>query len=425
MTRHGALSIITNIQPGLLQRMIDMLSEMEATGVSDNPVVPFGKIASIHFARFVVLPSHEDNTGQPMPARLAFTTNYDLPLENHLQELISVAGKGLWRIFSMCEGFSGDSSYNEALLAAYMKSVTVKTETFYVGVGNRSVLEIKQENELRKQIEAFFDRQRPANTNEEASVIRRKVIDFVNNNPALGWAKKPVEKGSLSWRMYFWGRLVLVILLFIILLPLIIPFVMVWMLLILMTEVREKDVYSELDKTHVRELVSREKAPVQCQFSALGNVKPGGVRKLTMLFLLRMTNFLAPYLFSQGKLSGIPTVHFARWLILNNKEMVFLSNFDGNSESYLRDFINIAGKQLSLMFCHTDGYPKTRFMVFGGADDASGFMRWARRGQIITNVWYSANPSVSVSNIFHNAKIRQGLYGSMTEKEAGKWLSLF
>jgi hypothetical protein len=131
------------------------------------------------------------------------------------------------------------------------------------------------------------------------------------------------------------------------------------------------------------------------------------------------------YLFTRGKLSGIPTVHFARWIIVNEgRQMIFLSNFDGNSESYLRDFINIAGKQLSLMFCHTIGYPKTRLMVIGGADDANGFMKWARKFHTISNVWYTANKEVSVKNIFNNAKIRDGLYGRMNEKQAAQWLSL-
>jgi len=104
--------------------------------------------------------------------------------------------------------------------------------------------------------------------------------------------------------------------------------------------------------------------------------------------------------------------------------MLFLSNYDGNSEDYLLDFIHIAAKQLTLMFCHTQGYPKTRLMVFGGAKDAEGFMAWARYHQIITNVWYSANKAVSVMNIYKNNKIRNGLYGSMTEAEAQKWISI-
>lgn len=157
----------------------------------------------------------------------------------------------------------------------------------------------------------------------------------------------------------------------------------------------------------------------------MGNLKPGWIRLQTIRALLKLINFLAPYIFTKGKLSGIPTVHFARWLIINEgNQMVFLSNYDGNSESYLRDFINIAAKSLTLIFSHTVGYPKTWLMLFGGAKDAKTFMEWARCHQMITNVWYSANKDVTVNNIFNNAKIRKGLYSGMTEQEALKWLSL-
>jgi hypothetical protein len=156
----------------------------------------------------------------------------------------------------------------------------------------------------------------------------------------------------------------------------------------------------------------------------MGNLKPGWIRLQTMLFLLRLTDFLAPYIFAKGRLSGIPTVHFARWLIINEgRQMLFLSNYDGNTESYLTDFINIAAKQLTLLFSHTIGYPKTYLMIFGGAKDAKKFLDWAHHGQTVTHVWYSANPNVNVKNIFNNSKIWDGLHGTMSEQKTKEWLS--
>jgi hypothetical protein len=40
-------------------------------------------------------------------------------------------------------------------------------------------------------------------------------------------------------------------------------------------------------------------------------------------------------------------------------------------------------------------------------------------------VWYAAYPTLSVSNVIQNSSIRLGLYGSMSEKEAARWLRLF
>ena len=237
---------------------------------------------------------------------------------------------------------------------------------------------------------------------------------------------KPDPNSTPAYTLSQTLRLCLVIIIFLILLPLILPLGLIWVLIILYQELTGTNVKCSIEKPHLDELLARETGIVQNQFSAFGNVKPGWFRYHTMVALLKLTDFLAPYIFSKGALSGIPTVHFARWLILSEgRQMLFLSNYDGNSEGYLKDFIDIAAKQLTLLFSHTIGYPMTWLMVFGGAKDAKGFMQWARQNQLLTNVWYSANPSVSVKNIFQNSNIRNGLYGVMSERQASNWLRLF
>jgi hypothetical protein len=317
------------------------------------------------------------------------------------------------------------NEYDGTILENFLASHNKKAETFYVGVGYRSVQQIHNEDVLRNAINDFADSNQLNFQRLPALAVRQQIIDFVHSRPELQWARTPETPASAGWNIKFYGQLMLVILLFLLFLPVIIPFVIIWMLIMLGHEMAEKDDPDPVTNAHIRELVNRETQIVQAQFSALGNVKPGKFRLATMLFLLRATDFLAPYLFSKGKLSGIPTVHFARWLIINEgRQMLFLSNYDGNAEDYLRDFIHIAAKQLTLMFCHTQGFPRTRLMVFGGAQDAQGFMDWAIYKQIITNVWYSANTEVSVMNIYQNNKIRNGLYGTMTEAEAKKWISI-
>lgn len=423
MTRHGAYSIVVNIREGMQQPLTDLLQQIVDNDVETNNIIPFKKIKSIHFARFVVLQAGTNAYGEAIPARLAFTTNYDLPANDHLQEMVTVAGEGLWKIFSHCENFP--PAYNAATLLSYLQTHYKKAETFYAGVGYRSVTQIHNEHLLRNLINDFADRNEANFRGKSPVEIRSQIINFVNKEPGFEWALNKEAEPTLAWKFTFYSKLIAVILMLIILSPIIIPFVIAWLLIMLFHEINEKQVPNDVTKDHIRELVNRETQLVQAQFSALGNIKAGKFRLATMLFLLRTTDFLAPYLFNKGKLSGIPTVHFARWLIINNgTQMLFLSNYDGNSENYLRDFINIAAKQLTLMFCHTEGYPPTRLMVFGGAKDAQGFMEWARYKQIITNVWYSANKEVSVKNIFNNSKIRNGLYGNMTEAEARKWLSL-
>lgn len=434
MTLHGALSVKANIRTGMeegLAKLLDLIDQ----NPSDNPLVPFGKMKSIHFARFVLCPAAPDAKGHLIPAQLVFSTNYDKPRNNdtkeltpqasHIRDLTQNAGPGLWQVFSFCENFPA-GEYNETSLNHFLNTKAIKANTFYVGVGNRSVSRIRDEDQLRKTIELLLDQNREKWATLTAKQIREEVRHFIFRDPLSKWAilPEPVLTPAQTFSMTL--KLLLVILVFIILSPILIPFALIWWLIILIIELTEKDKKDSIEKDHLTTLLAREKGIVQNQFSAFGNVKPGWFRKQTMLFLLKLTDFLAPYIFSKGALSGIPTVHFARWLVISEgRQMLFLSNYDGNSEGYLRDFIDIAGKQLTLLFSHTMGYPKTYFMVFGGAKDAIGFMQWARQSQIITNVWYSANPGISVKNVFQNSKIRSGLYGNMNEKRSRAWLRLF
>lgn len=338
--------------------------------------------------------------------------------------MITFGGKGLWEVFTYCINFP-QSDYDAEKLRLYLYQNNTKANTFYVGVGYRSVQQVAKENLLREEIESFADSQRLAFTDKNPLFIREEIIRHINSHPQFQWARNPEPSPSFTWSLSHYTRLIFISLILILGFLILSPFIIIWVIIILIDEIKDHPPKNIVTKPHVRELIERETGMVQAQFSAMGNLKPGWVRLQTIRALLQLINFLAPYIFSKGKLSGIPTVHFARWLIINEgRQMVFLSNYDGNSESYLRDFINIAAKQLTLIFSHTVGYPKTRLMIFGGAKDAKSFMEWARCNQMITNVWYSANKDVTVKNIFNNSKIRKGLYGTLSKKEVIRWLRL-
>lgn len=455
MTLHGALSIIATVNTGRESALATLLEQIE-TDPGLNPLVPFAAIGSIHFARFVICPAKPDAHGNTIPCCLVFTTNYDRSTQDHLEELVRQAGPGLWKIFSHCDQFPnspantgnpdtadsadspasagnpGDaasptaSPFNPTTLKNFLASHTVKPNTFYVGVGNRSRTQIRQEAELRNDIQHFLDHNRSSLQTKDAVEIREQIRYFVSVNPASTWAMNPEPELTPAYTLSRILRLTLAIVIFLLLSPVLLPLLLIWVLIILYQELTRPNTICHVEKRHLDTLVARETGIVQNQFSAFGDVKPGWFRYHTMVALLKLTDFLAPYLFSKGALSGIPTVHFARWHVISEgRQMLFLSNYDGNSEGYLKDFIDIAAKQLTLLFSHTIGYPKTWLMVFGGAKDANGFMAWARQNQLVTNVWYSANPSVSVKNVFQNSKIRNGLYGTMSERQARNWLRLF
>jgi Dyp-type peroxidase family len=142
--------------------------------------------------------------------------------------------------------------------------------------------------------------------------------------------------------------------------------------------------------------------------------------------VLGFINFSAKYLSNQGNLAGIPSIHFARWVIVDGgRRLVFFSNFDGSWDNYLGDFIDKSHSGLTAVWSNCVGFPRTTGLTGGGATNEQQFKAYSRQSQIPTQVWYSAYRWLSVSNINNNTKIRLGLYEEMDEAATLEWLRRF
>ncbi len=100
-----------------------------------------------------------------------------------------------------------------------------------------------------------------------------------------------------------------------------------------------------------------------------------------------------------------------------------MSNYDGNLEDYMNDFINKVAWGLNIVFSNGVNYPKTRWLVKGGARDEQVYKAVLRKYQTRSQVWYAAYPGLSAINISNNAQIRAGLFQSLTPRQEQAWLS--
>ena len=91
------------------------------------------------------------------------------------------------------------------------------------------------------------------------------------------------------------------------------------------------------------------------------------------------------------------------------KSMYFASMYDGSLESYMDDFINKTAFGLNLTFSHGVGYPRTSWMLKGGAEHEQQFKDTLRRHQLPSIVWYSAYPGLTAFDLARHARIRQGI----------------
>ena len=95
-----------------IDELLDSMALKPGLADPDNPIIPFGRFPRIHFARVLLLEDHTladrtyfPNLYFPCPVRLAFLVICDGPVKEQIEELAAVAGDGLRRLFSYCEGF--------------------------------------------------------------------------------------------------------------------------------------------------------------------------------------------------------------------------------------------------------------------------------------------------------------------------------
>lgn len=463
-TSQASLLVMVPVKAGHYDELKTLLAKVanpnDGYDFEVNCIIPFAKITTLHFARILVhepspwptnkLPEYDGKVqvkGPPIPPKLLFATDFDGPLDQHIDELLDVAGPGLDQVFSHCVGWPG--SHDRAAVHGFMLRHRLASNTFYTGTMHRSVDQIHREEELHQAIERYLDENAgKADFPREPLAIRSRVRDWVFQNPEFAWARQqpgPFPKllfnpdylkqvaigallavlaaltvvvrlvtGSWSTALTVVGGLVAV------------AAVVLGAAYLYLRKLEKTDPVILQNKS-IDDLLSVEDRIVQNQMSSVIYIKePLWFRGTILRAVLAFINFSAKYLSNQGTLAGIPSIHFARWVIVDEgRRLEFFSNFDGSWENYLGDFIDKSHSGLTGVWSNCVGFPRTKNLVQEGATDEQKFKAYSRDSQIPTQVWYSAYRWLSVDNINNNSKMRLGLYGDMTAAEAGLWVRRF
>jgi hypothetical protein len=200
-------------------------------------------------------------------------------------------------------------------------------------------------------------------------------------------------------------------------------------LLVYQLRTREKadpEIAPRPEGDYVRRAAAIEDYDITNQFTVFGDLKPGRFRLWTTSFLLWLLNYSTRHIFNRGYLTRVRTIHFARWVLMNDRKRAFFaSNYDGSVESYMDDFINRVAWGINLVFSNFVGYPRTDWLIKRGARNEQVYKRLLRRHQQPTDVWYNAYPGLSVVDLERNTRIRKGIqHRAVTDREAREWLSL-
>ncbi|MEM8646396.1 MAG: hypothetical protein AAGF86_08615 [Pseudomonadota bacterium] len=174
-------------------------------------------------------------------------------------------------------------------------------------------------------------------------------------------------------------------------------------------EIIPREPAPRLDR-HVAALAEREDYDVTNQFTVVGSVKPSLFRRWLAVALLWIIDYAARHFFIRGHLGRIQTIHFARWVFINDKKrLIFFSNYDGSLEAYMDDFINKVGWGLNLAFGCGYGYPRVNWLLAGGAKEEGKFKYTLRRHQLPSDVWYKAYPGLTAYDLARNTRVHDAL----------------
>ena len=420
-TRQLPVTIVAPVRPrqlAPLRRVLERMGEDPA----GNAELPFGRLRTAHYARLVLLETSRDLDGEAIPAQLLYMSDIDEPLSRHLDDLLGLA-PGLDRVFGCCEGYPARRGVTSEARRQWLEGHMIDTQAFYVNTVGRTVVQIQRESLLRGEIEQFLDRAEW--DGRDPLEIRAAIQDYVNTRPELAWASAPaqgagpldVARDVVAVALPIAGVLAAA--------PVLVPLLPLYGALLRWHELHDMAETERPTAAHDRLLGELEDRGPQNQFSAVGFVKPGLLRRVTIGVALRGLDLASRHVFNHGSLAGVTTIHFAHWTKLDSgRRLIFASNYDGTVKSYNDDFIDKVWWGLNLVFSNGVGWPKTFLLIWGGAQDEQAFKYYLRRHQIPTQVWYSAYPDLTAVNIDNNAKIRAGLVGSMSSEEAEQWLRL-
>lgn len=412
------ITLIIPITPGNVDQLRSALKIVKQD-LAEGRKFYFSNIPTIHYARWIII-DDKDEIGNPdhEDAKLIFSSNFDGSIEDQLRDLCTISADITDHIYQYCSGYPEKHLRTPENRMNYLRQWNVPASSFYRGSPNRSLEQIRNESKLRNHLRKILDEHNFESTS--AKSIHKKLKEEIKSIPEFRWALKPFKMPGINWiGMFFTGIFLLIFSPFIILMVLIIQFFY-----------ERKDSYftlkrNELDEARIRELELDEDFEFQNQFTQLVSLKAGRMRLFAFRFMMLFSKVLIKFLFVKGKLMGIPSIHFARWVLFDdNKRVLFCSNFDGSWQQYLGDFIDKSGWGLTGIFSNTTNFPKTRFMFFGGAYDEEHFLAWSRNTEIPTQVWYNAYPELSIKNVNNNSLIRSLLFKNLSEKKAANFLKL-
>jgi len=449
VTKQSGFTIVAPVEADKIAAVTSLLDEI-GSDIKGNRHLRLAELENLHYASFVVF---EPEGSDPF---LLFEGNIDGPPRKFLEQLVAAAPAAVDLIYGHCVGYAANAASDPGAAVGYLTSRDLGVGTLYIAWRGRDVTDIHREHELRNRLGEVLDHEAATLAGQTPEAIRSRLRQVVEHDPSLAWARTvPPRPFLVTHGGKVFGALAAAPGLA--LAPVIsaavqgsnrgrrmlarVALVVMGGLLVGTGRALRSHEKADAHRAAARDweteyarwsgelshVVRRENVQGQNHLASITQVKEGRFRLATLRAVLGLVDGVAALISNRGDLSGIASIHFARWVLTADKRhLIFLSNFDGSWERYLDDFIDLASEGLTAIWTNSDnrvGFPETRWLLQEGARDEQRFKAFARVSQAPTLAWYSAYPDLTVENIANNRAIREGLFGSVADPEA--WLRRF
>lgn len=355
-----------------------------------TPPIEFRRSRRTHFARFAILTDPDRGAGR---TRLLYASIYDGTLDEHIDELVAITGQ-MDAIWGACEGYTGIGAF-----AAFIRAHAYEPAAFYIAFRNESVASINRGIDARHRREASDAVvTAPVRTSRRASGVQRLLraaplpLDVVRamvrhglTNVFFGTRQIVASLDRYPiFRVVNWltrNRMP----------PLATPFSSVPLREGGPTPAPVAGDEIPADSTDVAPSF-REDAVAQNQLTVVTVVPPAALDRVAAV--MAAIDAYAKRLAPPGSLIGISTIHFVRWLLIDEgRRLMLVSDYDGSWESYLDEFAEMIVSGLDAIWGGAVGAPPA------GARDVFAFKRFLRTHQVPADVFFSAYPNETVLNI--------------------------
>jgi hypothetical protein len=436
------LTVLAPIVPGREQPLRRTLEELglDVSGrrLGPHPTRPhihFPRCRLVHFARFAIL---DDPDRGPGRFRLLFSSNYDGSLDDHLSELVA-ATTGMDAIWGACEGYVDSRGF-----ADFVRAHALTPVAFYIAFRGETSHRIRRSLDVRRRLEEHIDSEGP-----------RFLADSHRATAAETWpglhaellASSPPSPEPLA-RIRRAAAILLEAL------ALALRHGPVRLLLALRKVTASIDrltplrLFNRLTFNSMRPLSSHwssvpvdssspcasleagddipsvnagqapsfdeEDAVTQNQLTLVTTIGPGGQSQVEAVMSLidAYSRHLAP----AGSLIGISTIHFVRWLVIDEgRRLMMLSDYDGSWEAYIDEFAEMILSGLDAIWGTALGYPAE------GARDLQAFKRFLRCHQVPAAAFYSGYPESTVLNIKRDLPLEGAVSQGLRTRSTGGW----